>query len=115
MVSKQVLQKKEAAATKKKKASWNKKTVLNKKIAAKKKQLAKANLKLKTVIKMVKVDNLLTNRDVKYMKENGIATIAIMKDGEKFMVSKQHSVPKTATIVRNRQGQVTGARAIASG
>jgi len=67
------------------------------------------------VIKKVKVGDLLTNRDEKYMQEKSMSTIAVMIDGERFMCSKQHSVPKNAKIVRDGQGQVTGMKAIGSG
>lgn len=78
------------------------------------KKSGKRDSKSKTV-KKVKVGSLLTRKDEKYMLEKSISTITVLIDNEKFMVSKQHMVPKTAKILRDGQGQVTGMKAIASG
>jgi len=63
----------------------------------------------------VKVADLLTRNDLKYMKAQSIALIAVLMNGERYMVSKQYTIPKTAEIQRDTQGEVTGMRAVASG
>lgn len=99
MVKQQLVTRKQTSKT-----NWNSKT-----------SAKKTAVKSKKPVMLKKLKDLLTKKDEKYIKENSLATITIQYGGEKYMVSNRHRFTKTATLVRNRQGQVTGSKAIASG
>ena len=87
-------------------------------VNAKKKKLQAAKAKKttkKSIVIRVKVADLLTKKDLKDMETGSIAMIAIKIDGERYLVSKQHTVPSTAKLERTDKGQVTGVKAVASG
>lgn len=72
-----------------------------------------------TADKMVSVKSLLSAKDLKFIKDNGIGDIAIGVNKEIFFLSQLHKVPSISSIVRHdagqNQGQLIGLAAVIGG